>query len=87
MDSMTDFAVCGFCGKTVYIERITAPEKWKPAELREIIRRRGEGLGVCPDCGKPSRFMTRGRKAQLDRERELEAEAVEQAKKEQEAKP
>ena len=86
MDSLTDFAVCGFCGKTVYIERITAPPNWKPAELREKIRRRGEGLGVCPDCGKPSRFMTRGRWQRLAYEAALEKEADEAAKKE-EAKP
>ena len=87
MDSMTDFAVCGFCGKTVYIERITAPPKWKPEEYRAKLRRNGEGLGVCPDCGKPSRFMTRGRKAELEREAKLEAEAAAQAVKEQEGKP
>jgi len=77
MDSMTDFAVCGFCGKTVYIERITAPPKWKPAELRDTIRRKGAGLGVCPDCGKPSRFVLRGIYLELKAAQEREGVAAE----------
>jgi len=73
MNAMDDFASCGFCGKTVYLERISAPERWHPADVRDAIRRHGIGPGICPECGKAAKFVTR-RNAVYEQERRREEE-------------
>jgi hypothetical protein len=72
MNSLDDFASCGFCGKVVYVMRITAPPKWHQEDVRAKIGRTGEGPGICPECGKDSRFMTRRRAAEIEEQRKSE---------------
>lgn len=72
MNTLDDFASCGFCGKVVYLMRVSAPRRWKPDEVRETISRTGSGPGICPECGKPARFTTRRRALELEEEKARE---------------
>lgn len=69
MNTLDDFASCGFCGKVVYLPRISAPARWKPEEVRAKIALSGIGPGVCPECGKASKFTTRRQALEIEEAR------------------
>lgn len=74
MNSLDDFAACGFCGKMVYVMRITAPPKWHQEDVRAKIGRTGAGPGICPECGKAAKFETRRRTAEIKEQHRREEE-------------
>jgi hypothetical protein len=82
MNSLDDFASCDLCGKVVYIARISAPEPLnmdrirdkveRAREAQDEISRAGIGHGVCPECGKEARFMSRRLSNALEEQRREE---------------
>jgi endogenous inhibitor of DNA gyrase (YacG/DUF329 family) len=82
VNSLDDFASCGSCGKVVYIARISAPEPLNSDKIRnkverareaqDRISRAGIGPGVCPECGKDARFMSRRYSNSLEEQRREE---------------